>query len=543
MKKILIAFLLAARILFPQSQIESEIQKHLSNLPFDPPQISIPLFKENKFDIREFGAKADGIYINTSAINQAISDCNSKGGGHVLIPAGMWITGPIELKSNVDLHLEKGAIVIFSEDHKNFQLAQTSANSFEVMAPIYGKNLENISISGEGIFDGNGQTWRPVKKTKLTENQWKELIESGGVVNEKGDMWWPSKEAMDGEKYLATKSRKELTKDDFEKVKDFLRPYMLFLDKCKNIFLDSFTLQNSPKFAMNLKNSNNIIARKLIVNNEWWHQNGDGLDLSACKNVLMYGCLVNAGDDGICMKSSGDFKDQFGMENIVITDCNVYHAHGGFVVGSNTDGGIRNISVKNCTFTWTDTGLRFKSGIGRGGKVQNVFIENIYMKEIQEEAITFDMFYSDAGAVKMKDDKIIQTKSPFFKDIFMKNVFVDGAKKIFFANGLPELPIENVSLSNSFFKSKAGFDLTSTSKFSINGIKTSLKEGAAFIFNNCISLSAEGITFLKPIRKFAKISGAKTKDIVFRKVSPEIKFDSIEYANDANSKEVSISNE
>lgn len=543
MKKILAAFIITTGIVFAQSQVESEIQKHLSNLPFDTPKVFIPVFKEEKFDIRKFGAEADGIFINTQAINSAISDCNSKGGGHVIIPAGMWITGPIELKSNVDLHLEKGALVIFSEDHKNFPLSQTSSNSFDVMTPIYGKNLENIAITGEGIFDGNGQSWRPVKKMKLTESQWKELVGSGGVVSEKGDMWWPSKEAMDGEKYLASKNRKELTKDDFEKVKDFLRPYMFYLERCKNIFLDSFTLQNSPKFAMNLKNCNNIIARKLIVNNEWWHQNGDGLDLSACKNVLMYDCLVNAGDDGICMKSSGDFKDQFGMENIVIADCNVYHAHGGFVIGSNTDGGIRNISVKNCTFTWTDTGLRFKSGIGRGGKVQNIFVENIYMKEIQEEAITFDMYYSDAGAVKMKDDKIIQTKSPNFKDIFMKNIFVDGAKKMFYANGLPELPIENISLTHSFLKCKTGFELANVSNFSFSDIKILLKEGVLFSFNNSSSLSTDGITLLKPVGKFAKISGGKTKNVIFRKVNPAVKIDSIEFLNGAQQNEVSVTNE
>lgn len=504
--------------LFAQETVKKEIEKYTQNLQFDFPELSIPQFPDKKYNVIDYGAVGDGSTKNTLSINKAIAECSANGGGHVLIPPGVWITGSIELQSNVDLHLQKGALVVFSADHKDFPLIKTGGNSYDVMNPLYGIDLENIAITGEGIFDGNGQTWRPVKKSKMTSQQWKDLLASGGVVSEKGDMWWPNSEAMNAEKYLSQKKKSELTKEDFENVRDFLRPYMFYLNKCKNIFLEDFTLQNSPKFAMNLRGCENIIVRKVKVMNEWWTQNGDGLDFSACKNVLIYGCTVNAGDDAICMKSSGNPDKGPKMENIVIADCVVYAGHGGFVIGSNTDGGIKNISVRNCSFIGTDTGLRFKSGIGRGGLVENIFIENVFMKDIKDEAIIFDMFYSDAAAVKMMDDKIENHKIPNFQNIYISNVICDGAAQAILVKGLDNEPVKNIRIKDSFIKSKKGAELNEADGFVFENFKILSDKTPVYNLINSRNFKIMNPFIKSPDEIVLKASGIKTKQIIFEGV-------------------------
>lgn len=500
--------------LFPQETVKKEIEKYTQNLPFDFPELSVPQFPDKNYNIKDYGAIGDGYTKNTEAINKAIAECSANGGGHVLIPPGVWITGSIELRSNVDLHAQKGALVVFSADHKDFPLIKTGGNSYDVMNPLYGVDLENLAITGEGIFDGNGQTWRPIKKNKMTSQQWKELLASGGVVSEKGDMWWPNSESMNAEKYLSQKKKSELTKEDFENVRDFLRPYMFYLNKCKNIFLENFTLQNSPKFAMNLRGCENVIVRQVKVMNEWWTQNGDGLDFSACKNVLIYGCTVNAGDDAICMKSSGNSDKGPKMENIVIADCVVYAGHGGFVIGSNTDGGIKNISVRNCSFLGTDTGLRFKSGIGRGGLVENIFIENISMKDIKDEAIIFDMFYSDAAAVKMMDDKIENHKIPNFQNIFISNVICDGASQAILVKGLDAEPVKNIIIKDSFIKSKIGAELNEAEGFVFENVKILTDKTPVISLINSWNFKIVNPFIKDSDSIFIKAAGNKTKQII-----------------------------
>ena len=215
-----------------------ELSYYLSNLPFAKPEISIPVFPDRVFSIMDFGAVGNGRTLNTEAFAKAIDTCAKLGGGKVIVPRGIWLTGPIKFQSNINLHLEKGALVLFSSNHSLYPIFR-SANSknFMVCPPVYGYNLENIAITGEGIMDGAGETWRQVKKSKTTEAQWNELVSSGGVISSDGNMYWPSKEAMEGSEYLKklTASNKTLTEKDFEPARDFLRPNLVLFQYCKNI--------------------------------------------------------------------------------------------------------------------------------------------------------------------------------------------------------------------------------------------------------------------------------------------------------------------
>lgn len=202
-----------------QSDLQIEVNSYLKNLPFEMPGIHLPVFPDRNFDIVEFGAVGDGHTLNTDAFKKAIEACSSAGGGKVIVPPGLWLTGPIELKSFVNLHLAAGALVVFTPDHSAYPILKAPRRGLLVASPIYGFDLENVAITGEGIFDGSGDTWRPVKKFKTTESQWKRLLKSSGVVDYAGKIWWPSKEAADGEQYLknlkSTKKKKDITTDDY----------------------------------------------------------------------------------------------------------------------------------------------------------------------------------------------------------------------------------------------------------------------------------------------------------------------------------------
>ena len=249
-----------------------------SDFPFGMPEIKVPQFPDAAFNIIDYGAVGDGQTKNTKAFGDAIKACVEAGGGRVVVPAGMWLTGAIELKSNLDLHLEQGAVIQFSEDYDDYPLIQSTWEGrprVQCMSPLYANGLENIAITGQGIIDGAGQAWRPVKKFKMTERQWKELIASGGVLNEAKDMWWPTKEALNGPQILASLRRKgDVKLEDYAQVRSYLRPVMVALIQCKNVLLDGPTFQNSPAWNIHPLLCENMIVRNISVRNPWYSQNG-----------------------------------------------------------------------------------------------------------------------------------------------------------------------------------------------------------------------------------------------------------------------------
>ncbi len=486
---------------------DQEIKFYTSNLPFPMPQMRAPEFPANSVNITAFGAVPDGHSMNTKAINDAIRSCAEKGGGTVVIPAGMWLTGPIELDNNINLHVEAGALVFFSP---NFEDYPVPSKGTRVTSPIHGKGLTNVAITGTGAFNGNGQHWRPVKKEKLTERQWAELVASGGVVTPDKKMWWPSREAMNGETYLKNlrMTNKKPTPEEIAGAREFLRPTMVDLTGCTNVLIDGPTFTNTPGWVLHPTDCENVIIRNTSVVNNWWGQNTDAADISGCKNVLFYRNVLDAGDDGICMKSGANAKREFALENVVIADCIVYHGHGGFVIGSNTDGGMRNISVKNCTFIGTDIGLRFKSARDRGGKVEKIYIDGIRMKDIATSAILFDLYY-DGNA----DFDRSKAKIPIFHDFDIRNVVCDGARDALFVRGLPDAPIQNISLNNISVTADRGLSMEEADGFVMKDIWLSFKSGPVLKVKDARNLKLEKVTMPAPAELFVRASGPKTENI------------------------------
>jgi polygalacturonase len=390
----------------------------------------------------------DGQTLNTAAFEKAIQVCVAAGGGKVVVPAGSWLTGPIQLQSHIDFHLEQGAMILFTRDHTQYPMMQHATTP-----PLYGQDLEDLAITGEGIFDGGGDSWRPVKKEKATAAQWKGLIASGGVLNKEETIWWPSREAMDE-----------------KNSRDYLRPVLLSLTNCRRIRVEGVTFRNSPKFVFYPSHCTDLVMSHVTIFNEWWAQNGDGIDISACRNVVVYKCTVSAGDDGICMKSSGgpwkgkgsDEPGAAALENVLIAGCTVYHAHGGFVIGSNTDGGVHNIAVSDCNFIGTDVGLRFKSNMGRGGLVDNIYIRDIFMRDIVNEAVLFDTHYEDApaGSVKDVNKPLPSDKTPEFRDFHISRVYCNGARTAISITGLPQMPVNRIAFDSLVISAGKGLVAT-----------------------------------------------------------------------------------
>ncbi len=417
------------------------------DLPFEMPLIDKPVFPDNTVSITDFGAVADGETLNTEAFAKVMDVLAAKGGGTLNVPSGIWLTGPIVFKSNINLHLDGGALILFSPDMDQYPVVYTVYEGYEAyraQSPIWGENLENIAITGDGVIDGNGAAWRQVKRDKMTAGQWKRLVASGGIVIN-DNTWYPSKNYIEGEKLRD--GLKNLSKEDAEKIKHFIRPVMLKFVKCKNVYLQGVLFQNSPAWNLHPLMCENLIVDDVYIKNPEYAQNGDGLDVESCKNVIIYRSTLDVGDDAICLKSG---KDEDGRrrgiptENVIVKDCRVFQGHGGFVVGSEMSGGVNNVSVTDCQFIGTDVGLRFKSTRGRGGVVQNIFIDNINMLDIRGEALLFDLYYWVKNAPSTIPP--VDETTPQFRNITINGVtsFNSGMSVKF--NGLPEMPIENVRI-------------------------------------------------------------------------------------------------
>lgn len=420
--------------------------------------VNVPTFNSRTFNILDFGAKANIGFKNTEAINKAINECSASGGGRVIIPRGIWYTGPIILKSNVELHLEYGAVISFSTDIEDYPLINTSFEGFftyRCISPLYCKEAENVAITGNGVIDGNGGSWRAVKKFKLPERQWEALNKKGGVILEgKEEMWWPSQEALDGHLTLVPNPELLRNKEVCEKYKKFLRPAMVNFTNCKNVLLEGVTFQNSPAWCLHPWLCEHLTIQNVNVRNPWFSQNGDGLDVDSCNYVQVLNSTFDVGDDALCIKSG---KNEDGRklgkpcQNVIIDNCTVYHGHGGFVIGSEMSGGVKDIKVTNCTFIGTDTGLRFKSCVGRGGLVEDVYIKNINMTDIPKEAIIFTMGYD----MDTKEGQSVAPEEiPEFKNIYIDGVECTNAGVPISISGLTDMPVHDIYLKNINIRSQ-----------------------------------------------------------------------------------------
>ena len=326
--------------------------------PFDMPDIKVYNYPDRDFIITDFGAKSETNFDNTKAFADAIQACTDAGGGRVVVPAGVWQTGAIHLKDNVNLHLSENAVINFTDDPKAYLPAvQTSWEGIECYnySPlVYAFGRKNIAITGKGKLMPKMDTWkiwfaRPPAHMEALKKLYHQLSRNVPVIE---------RQMAYGEANL--------------------RPQLIQFNRCQNILLEDFTIQNSPFWTIHIFKSENGLIRNLDV--KATGHNNDGVDFEMSKNFLVENCKFEQGDDGIVIKSGRNhdgWRLNTPTENIVARNCTIVKAHALIVFGSELSGGIRNIYVHDCQITGPVSRLStLKTNERRGGFVENVYVKN-----------------------------------------------------------------------------------------------------------------------------------------------------------------------
>ncbi|PRY99900.1 polygalacturonase [Marinilabilia salmonicolor] len=451
--------------------------------PFEMPVFERPVFPDQTFDIKDFGAvqKGSNNHKITDAIHLAIDAAAAAGGGKVLIPEGEWLTGPIHLKSNINLHFEEGASLFFSENKEDYlpvvKHRYEGVEAYNYSSLIYANNVENVAITGKGILEGQGEHW----------------------------LNWST-----------VQPRAEATKVPLSRRKNFgkgagkegMRPSFVVFWKSRNIFIEGITLRESPMWNIHLIYSNHIVVRDITIHSVESH-NGDGIVLDSSGDALLEYNHLSTGDDAIVLKSGFNeegLEINIPTENVVIRNYYAYDVRtgsGGVVFGSETSGGIKNVYVHDAIFEKCDRGIRFKTARGRGNVTENIIIRDVQMKNIRYEAINFNTAYTGAGV----------GPSPLVRNIDIRNVKINGVPNAIVLNGLPEKWIENIYMENiSAINVKEGIRLARVKNLVMKDIRIE-SESRAMIADDVYEVKLENLelkdqTAGNPVLLKGRYSGA-----------------------------------
>lgn len=390
-----------------------------------------PVFPNKEFNIiNYYNPQDDTLY--TNAINNAILDCNKNGGGSVIIPEGVYYTGPIYLKSNVNLHLSKGCILRFCTDYNQFSSVLTrieGIDCYNISPLIYAYNEQNIAISGKGILDGQADQTNWFSQSRIQGF----IAPNGKRITEKTLLYKMKEDS------ISVKER------FFEKEKG-MRPQFINLYKCKNILLEDFTINRSPFWLIHPLLSENITIRRVQCKSHGY--NNDGCDPESCKNVLIEECMFDTGDDCIAIKSGRDEdgrKWDIPCENIIIRNCRMKDGHAGVAIGSEITGGCRNVWVENCYMSSPelDRIIRIKSNALRGGEVKNIYVRNIYVGECKQAILGVEMKYWHVNDGPYP---------PFFHHIYLENIISQKSQYALYLDGFSDkIQLQDIIIKNCIF--------------------------------------------------------------------------------------------
>jgi polygalacturonase len=399
-------------------------------------------------DIASFGAEGDGQQDNSSSFASALGRLKESGGGTLRIGKGIWRTGPLELFSHTFLQLDEGAVISFIPEPEKYPPVYSRWEGVECycMHPLIFSNGQNhVGISGPGRIDGSGLTWWDMLREKRKQGQKKPetSIEKQFVALNPEYVSQPSGGGGRGIQ--------------------FLRPPLVQFYKCTNVLIEGVTLNNSPFWTVHPVYCEFLTIRDITIINPADAPNTDGIDIDSCRNVLIDGCRIGVGDDGICLKS-GSGEDGIRVNkptsNITVRSCTVQDGHGGIVIGSETAAGIFDVMVEDCIFKGTDRGIRIKTRRGRGGLIRDLSFRNLVM-ENNLCPIAINMFYRPGALLSdgffSLESQPTTSATPAIKNISISDIRATGCKaSAGFIAGLPESPIENLSISNSDFATDEG---------------------------------------------------------------------------------------
>lgn len=399
-------------------------------------RIKAPVFPDREFPITKYGASTDGKSDASSAIAKAIAACHQAGGGQVVVPAGEYLTGPIELKSGVNLHLDHGATLKFKTDPKAYLPAVRTwfegMECYNYSPLIYAYEAQNIAVTGAGVLDGQAanDNWWPWKGKK-EDGGWREGMPHQKAARDRlgkmVDQGTPVAERRFGEG-------------------DYLRPSFIEPFRCQNVLIEGVRIVRSPMWEIHPVLSTNVIVRGVHI--ESHGPNNDGCNPEACRDVLIEDCVFDTGDDCIAIKSGRNNDGRrigIPTENVVIRRNLMKEGHGGVTIGSEISGGCRNVFVEDCTMDSPnlDRAIRFKSNAVRGGVVENIFVRNVKVGTVADAALQIDFVYEEGANGPHK---------PVVRNLIIENMTVENAKRVLDIRGFPAAEISGVRILNSTFK-------------------------------------------------------------------------------------------
>lgn len=445
--------MLAAAMVFipsyPGELARSQAPEGWGQLPAVLARIKAPVFPNRDFKIVDYGAHADGKTDNTEAIRRAIESCHQAGGGRVVVPPGVWLTGAIHLKSNVNLHVSEGATLKFiPEPAKYLPLVFTRWEGVELMnySPlIYAFEQENIAVTGQGTLDGSASydNWWAWKRKQPGQSV--DQVAARNRLIEQGDKGVPVAERIFGEgSYLRP---------------NFIQPY-----RSRNILIEGITIVNSPMWEIHPVLCVNVTVRGVKIDSHG--PNNDGCDPESSRDVLIEDCVFDTGDDCIAIKSGRDNDGRrlnVPSENIVIRNSTMKDGHGGVVIGSEISGGVRNVFIENCRMDSPnlDRALRFKSNARRGGVMENVFMRNVEVGRVAEAILTIDLLY-ETGANG--------PHQPVVRNVRIEKVNSASSPRVMWIAGFPGATIDDIRFTDCVFR----------------GVETSerIRQAGSISFNN-----------------------------------------------------------
>jgi polygalacturonase len=364
-------------------------------------------------NVRDYGAKADGVTRDTAAIQRAIDTCAQKGGGTVRLTAGTYVSAPIELKSGITLHLDQGATLLGSPDHTDYPPA-TEFHLPDTQPLISATNAENVTIDGQGTIDGNGQSWWD----EARKNRDHGILGSGHP-----------------------------------------RPKLVIFDHCKHVRVEGVTVQNSPMWQLVPYYSDDVLIRNVRILAPYPSPNTDAIDPFSSSNVLIDHVYSDTGDDNVAIKSGpiNSPGPDSPSTNITIRDCTFMHGHG-VSVGSELSGGAENILAERIHFDGTDNGIRVKANRDRGHDVGHLVFRDLDMKDVKN-AIVISEYYPKVLPPADESPQPVGRLTPHFHDITIENVTATGSTVAGVIAGLPESPVENVVLDNVKISAQTGLTI------------------------------------------------------------------------------------
>ena len=402
-------------------------------------------------NLKDFGAKPDGVFNNGEAFKTAFEETAKNGGGKLTVDAGNWLTGPIDIPSDTTLELSEGARIVFVDDPALYPPAFTRWEGVEcygMHALVRSADSKNVKITGKGTIDGNGEKWWKTVKDKKARKQSKPE-EPYEIALAKLNPGYENQAGGGGGRET-----------------QFLRPALIEFINCENVVLEGIKIVDSPFWTVHPVYVKNLTLEKIHIENPYTAPNTDGIDVDSCENVKIIDCFVAVGDDGICIKS-GSGPDGIRVNrptvNVEVKGCTVRNAHGGIVIGSETAAGMSGIHASDCDLSGTDRGIRIKSRRGRGGDINDIELKNLVMNDTLCP-IAMNMYYK-CGITDTKSPLFSLEKMPVTSETpRIHNVKIVGCKgtgckaSAGFIVGLPEMPIDNLEIRDCHFTTDESSD-------------------------------------------------------------------------------------